>query len=243
MIGFNLKIVVAAFICCIHFGYSQTNEINDCKNDILGYFDTMEKVLSPKGNKVYYMKYNTSTDFQESQNTPSSSSYTEMLIAENKILLDDENMKVFGDDKDVFVVLPKVGKIYWNNSDPRLFAESNSQKKFLEIERALLASAVQINCVVKNGLQHITIIPNDEFEKKSGLKRQLLEYDLNSKRVVRVENLFNTNSRIKKQVVIYEIIDYKSTKKIKQPLEYIFRGTELNVAYKNFEIIDNRKNK
>ncbi|MBP2832842.1 hypothetical protein J8281_11655 [Aquimarina sp. U1-2] len=240
MIEFNIKIIVAIVICSFHLGYAQ-NEKNNCKNDILAYLDSMERMLSPKENQVYYMKYSTKTDFHDSQNIPSSATTSEMLLSENKILLDDENMKIFGDNTDVFVVLPKIGKIYWNNSDPRLFLESNSQKKFLEIERTLLSTAIQINCSTKKETQYISIVPSEGFKTKSGLKRQVLKYNLASKQIISVENLFTDKSKIKKQVVLYEVIDYKSNKRVKKPLEYIFDRTALKVAYKNFEIIDNRK--
>ncbi|MBG6130612.1 hypothetical protein IWQ47_002088 [Aquimarina sp. EL_43] len=240
----EFKVIALIAYCCFHFsGYAQNETSNKCRDRILEYLDGMQEVISPKKGQVYYMKYSTNTTFFKKHNLPVSSTKSEMLISEYKIFMDDENMKIYGDDKEMFVVLPKIGKIYWNDSDPRLFTDNNAQQKFLEIERTLLKSIGTIDCVTNGNKQKITIVPNKDFEKKSGLIRQVLEYDVNQKRVTKVENRFNEKSKIKKQMVHYEIIDYKSSKKIKKPLEYIFNGTELKGVYKNFEIIDNRKNK
>lgn len=239
----KFKIIVWITICCFHFGYSQSETDNGCKDLIVNYLNSMQKVLSPKKNQVYYMKYSTNTVFFEERKIPASLTNTEMLISESKIMMDDASMRIYGDDKEMFVVLPKVGMIYWNDSDPRLFSDNNAQKKFLDIERELLKFSNSITCDTKGNIQRIAITPNKDFEQKTGLKIQVLEYDIKSKRVIKVENRFNKKSKIKKQVVQYHIIEYNSTKKVKEPLSYIFNGTELKAAYKNFEIIDNRKNK
>jgi hypothetical protein len=238
----EFKVIILITYCCFYFsGYTQNDTSSKCRDKILEYLDGMEEVISPKKNQVYYMRYSTNTTFFKKYNLPVSSTKSEMIISEYKIFMDDENMKIYGDDTEMFVVLPKVNKIYWNDSDPRLFTDNNAQSKFLEIERMLLKSINTINCVANGSKQNITIIPNKDFEKKSGLILQVLEYDINQKRITKVENRFNEKSKIKKQIVNYEAIDYKSSKKIKKPLEYIFNGTELKGAYKNFEIIDNRK--
>ena len=242
MIKFKVIILVTCF--CIHFnGHAQNDTSSKCVDKILKYLDGIQEVISPKKDEVYYMKYTTNTTFFKKYNLPASDTSSEMLISKYKVLMDDKNMKIYGDDKQMFVVIPKVGKIYWNDSDPRLFTDNNAQTKFLEIERTLLKSLKTIDCITNGSIQKITIIPNKDFEKKSGLIQQVLEYDIKLDRVTRVENKFNEKSKIKKQIVNYEIIDFKSSKKMKEPLEYIFKGTELRAAYKNFEIIDNRKNK
>ncbi|GAA4272078.1 hypothetical protein GCM10022258_13720 [Aquimarina gracilis] len=230
-------------ICCFHFGFAQNETSNTCKGKIISYLDDMEKILSPKNNQVYYMKYSTNTVFFEEYKVPTSSTTTEMLISGDKVMMNDENMKIYGNQEEMFVVLPKANIIYWNDSDPRLFSDNNSQKKFLDIERSLLKSSSSITCDTKENQQEIIIFPNKDFEKKTGLLKQVLVYDLESKRVISVENRFNKKSKIKKQVVYYEVVDYNSNNKIKEPLNYVFNGTELKPAYKNFEIINNRKNK
>ncbi len=239
----EFKIIVWITICCLHFGYTQNDTSSMCKSQIISYLDGMEEIISPKKDQVYYIKYSTNTVFFEEYKVPTSSTTTEMLISGNKIMMDDENMKIYGNEEEMFVVLPKVNTIYWNDSDPRLFSENNSQKKFLDIERSLLESSNSITCYTIENTQKITIFPNKDFEKKTGLLKQVLVYDLKSKRVISVENRFNKKSKIKKQVVHYHAIEYNSDTKIKEPLKYIFNGTELKPAYRNFEIINNRKNK
>lgn len=241
MINFR-KTIVLITICWIQFGFSQKQVSKNCKSQILAYLETMEKVITPASSAVYHMNYTTETVFFDAYNIPVTSTKTDMLMSNKKIAMDDENMKVYGDEKNVFVVLPKVKKIYWNNSDPKLFTENNSYKNFLDIERSLLESAEQISCSsLNNTLDRIVIIPSTAFVKATGLMKQVLEYDKIQKRVVRVENQFNNKSKVKKQIVKYEILDYESNKKIKEPLAYIFSGSNLKPSYKNFEIIDNRK--
>ncbi|WAC02741.1 hypothetical protein N7U66_03455 [Lacinutrix neustonica] len=136
-------ILLLIAMCWMEFGNAQNETDVNCKNKILEYLDGMEKVSTPKSSQVYHMRYTTKTEFFESYNIPTTTTYTDMLMSEKQIVMDDENMKVYGNDKNMFVVLPKVGKIYWNNSDPRLFTENNSYNKFLEIERLLLKSSVK----------------------------------------------------------------------------------------------------
>ena len=226
----------------MQIGYGQVQVSQKCKSTILGYLEAMEKVATPSSDQVYYMNYKTETVFYESYNIPVTSTKTDMMMGDKKIVMEDENMKIYGDEKNVFVVLPKVRKIYWNNSDPRLFAANNSYKKFLDIERSLLESAEVISCSsVQNQNDRITIIPAKAFTEETGLVRQILEYDKTQKRVIRVENSFNKKSKIKKQIVYYSVLDYNSKKNIKEPLTYIFDGTNLKSSFKDFEIIDNRK--
>ncbi|MDO6761760.1 hypothetical protein Q4566_16245 [Tamlana sp. 2_MG-2023] len=202
----------------------------------------MEKVLTPKSDQVYHLRYTTKTEFFEKYNIPKTTTKTDMLLSENKIVMDDEHMKLYGDDKNMFVVLPKVSKIYWNNSDPRLFSDSNSYKKFLDIERSLLKSSENISCSsLQKGKDRIVIIPGKEFVKATGLIKQTLVYDHLQKRVTSVENRFNAKSKVKKQLVNYDVLNYNSSKKIKEPLTYIFKGTDLMSTYEGFEIIDNRQ--
>lgn len=240
MIDFK-KIITLVAICLVQLGNAQSEPVANCKEKILQYLDSMEKVLTPTSDQVYHMRYTTKTEFFETYKIPMTTTKTNMLLSQKKIVMDDENMKIYGDDKNMFVVLPKVNKIYWNNSDPRLFTDNNSYKKFLEIERSLLKSASNLSCSSAKGIDRIVIIPGKEFEKGTGLIKQILQYDQAQKRVISVENRFNTKSKVKKQLVNYEVLNYNSTKKIKEPLEYIFNGTNLMAAYKGFEIIDNRK--
>jgi len=221
----------------------QAQTSKECRAVIETYLNDMEKVATPKAGQVYHMRYSTQTVFFENYNIPKTNTQTDMMISHQKIAMNDESMKVYGDEKDMFVVLPKVQKIYWNNSDPKVFAQTNSYQKFLEVERNLLKSARNVSCSSDGNITRIVIVPGQDFEKNMGLIKQLIDFDTTQKRVVRVENRFNKKSKIKTQVVSYDILDYKSKKNIKEPSSYIFKGANLIPAYRNFEIVDNRKNK
>lgn len=244
MIDFKqILILLLTISSSIHFGNAQNEPVNTCQTKILTYLDGMEKIATPQKEQVYYMKFTTKVAFHDSRNFPDTSTQTEVLTSQKKIAMVDPNMQVYGDDKEMFVILPKVRKIYWNASDPRLFAENNTYKKFLDIERAVLKTAKNVHCTEKEKVDHIVIIPGKEIENKTGLIKQILTYDRKTKTVTTVENSFNTNNKIKTQVVHYQVIDYKSTKNIKEALKYVFTGTQVKPAFKDFKIIDNRKNK
>jgi hypothetical protein len=167
---------------------------------------------------------------------------TEVFTTHNKIALYDKKMSVFGNEKDVFVVLPEYKKIYWNNSDPRIFNDANMYKKFLEIQRLLLNSAKTISCADNDGKMIITVIPDTEFGKKTKLSHQKITYNIQEDKIQKVENFYSKTNKIKNQTITYQVLDFNSRIKIDSPTTALFSGNELKSKYKGFEIIDNRQN-
>ncbi|SNZ01683.1 hypothetical protein SAMN06265377_3525 [Flagellimonas pacifica] len=215
----------------------------DCKEKLMSYLNRMESMSAPKNGQVYHVRYSMETKFSSNSGVESKTTDTEVFTTANKIAVYDSNMSVFGDEKDIFVVLPEHGKIYWNNSDPRIFNDINTYRKFLEIQRTLLDSAETVDCVHKdNGLTLITVIPNADFAKRTKLVQQKITYDPKKDKIVSVENGYNGQSKIKKQRITYEKMDFDSPKEIISPVAALFKGHQLKPAYKGFEIIDNRKN-
>jgi len=231
------KIFVISFVTICNTIFSQQKIGNKCENILLEYLNSMEVVKSPTKNQVYHIHYTTNTIFFQGKGLPNVSTETDILIGENKIVIEDNNMKVYGDDKHMFVVLPKAKTIYWNKSDVTVYEQSNSHQKFLDVERVLLKTSKDIKCLSNN---NVSVIPSDEFKKNIGLIEQNIKLDLNKKRVSSVENIYNSKSKIKRQVVDYAVVNYNSSKKIKKSTDYIFNGTSLLSVYEGYEIVDNR---
>lgn len=209
---------------------------------LMGYVDRMESMGAPKKGKVYHLKYQMTTIFNEKNGTHSEVADVEVFTSHDKIAVYDKKMNVFGDDENIFVILPDVKKIYWNNSDPKIFDEVATYGKFLDIQRALLNSASNITCSEKEGgLMSITIAPSSDFTKRTGLKHQKITYSLKEDRIIKVENEFKSYSRIKNQIMTYQKLDFDSSEKIVSPIEALFNGNKLKSVYNGFEIIDNRK--
>ncbi len=226
--------------------YSISNTVtpfDECKNKILSYLEKMEKMNKPESGKVYYVRYRMHTEFSKELQISSSETVTEVMTSKNMLMMKDQNMKVFGDEENVFVVIPKIKKIYWNKSDPRIFNDANTYKKFLDIQRSLLNSAVEISCVKQNDITIITVKPSAEFSKRTKLLQQKITYNNKSERIISVDNSYNRYNKIKNQTIVYEALDFNSSKKIASPITALFRAKELKPAYKGFEIIDNRENR
>lgn len=214
-----------------------------CKEKLLGYLKKMEAINTPKEGEIYHVIYRMNTQYSKELGINSSETITEVVTGKNKLMLNDKSMQVFGDDKNVFVVIPEQKKIYWNDSDPRIFDDSNTFKKFLDIQKNLLNSAINIQCVERDGKTFITVIPNDKFKKTTKLLQQNIIFDNKLERITEVNIIYNKFSKIKTQSVVYEILDFKSSKKIIPPITALFKGNELRTTYKGFEIIDNRQNR
>ncbi len=209
----------------------------------MAYLNQMENMNSPKKGQVYHVKYSMETKFNSNTGVESRTTDTEILTTVDKIAVYDDNMSVFGDGKDIFVVLPEHGKIYWNNSDQRIFNDVNTYKKFLEIQRSLLHTANAINCTHQdNGMTQITVIPDKDFAKRTKLVSQKITYDPKTGSIVKVHNTFNAQSKIKDQKITYKKLDFNSAKKIISPVAALFDQNKLKPVYKGFQIIDNRKN-
>ena len=88
----------------------------------------------------------------------------------------------------------------------------------------------------------IKVVPSKDFSLKTMLVSQIITYDNKQNRIVKVNNVYNQKSKIRNQSITYEILDFKSSKKIISPITALFKGKELKTAYKGFEIIDNRQN-
>ncbi|MBR9855902.1 MAG: hypothetical protein GYB37_15230 [Algicola sp.] len=203
----------------------------------------MESLSSLKKDKVYHLKYSMESTFNGNSGVKSEVTEVEVFSSLGKMAIYDQRMNVFGDEENIFVVLPDIKKIYWNNSDPKIFNETDTYKKFLEIQLALLSSAKDISCSEsENGLIMITIIPDSNFTKQTGLQIQQVTYSLKQDRIMQVENKYNGTRGIINQKMIYKKMDFDSPHNIISPIRALFKNNELKPIYKGFEIIDNRKN-
>lgn len=239
----TFKIILFALLVFPNTGIGQTSsQDNACEEVILEYLLRMEQMTAPKTGEVYHVKYNMKTQFAKQLGVSSTEASTDVYSGKNQLAIYDQKMQVFGDDTTIFVVVPEHRKIYWNDSDPRIFNDANAYKKFLDIQKALLNSAIQLSCHDKNNQTLIKIIPDEDFAKKTKLISQQITYDKKAARIVKVDNTYNQMSKIAHQSITYEILNFKSSKKITDPIAALFDGKELKAEYKGFEIIDNRQN-
>ncbi len=213
-----------------------------CKERLLTYLNKMEAVGSPIKGQVYHVKYRMKTTYNQGTGLDSEVADVEVFTTEGKMAVYDRKMSVFGDESNIFVVLPIHKRIYLNNSDPRIFNDVNTYKKFLEIQRALLNSAKSIDCVQQeDGLMLITVVPDSDFAMSTKLLHQKITYDVQMERIVKVDNIYNGRHKVKSQTITYHKLDFDSPKKIISPIEALFNENELKSVYRGFEIIDNRK--
>lgn len=239
----TFKIILFALAVFPLVGIGQTsNQDNACKKLILDYVQQMEHMSAPQAKEVYHVKYRMKTRFAKQLGVSSTETSTEVYSGKNRLAIYDKKMQVFGDDTTIFVVVPEHRKIYWNDSDPRVFNDANAYKKFLAIQKALLNSATQVSCHDKDGHTLIKVIPSKDFAQKTKLVSQQITYDKKAGRIIKVDNTYNPTSKIAHQSIAYETLDFQSSKKITAPIAALFEGKELKAAYKGFEIIDNRQN-
>lgn len=211
-----------------------------CLESMIGYLDSMNTIPLPNNGKVYYLQYNTSIKYNKKENIPDISTTTDIIMGENKQVVEDKNMKVYADDKNVFVVIPLKKIIYWNSSDPKIFSKNIAFSEFIDLEKKMLQNA-NVTCTQGSNKIYIEIVPDDKFKRYLSLKKQKVIYDLSSKRIESVTNYFNENNSISEQTIFYEIIDYDSAIKIKDAsVNYIFASGSLRKAYQDYTIIDNR---
>ncbi len=226
---------------CLGIGQEKPSS-EDCKKIVLRYLQRMETVDAPEEGEVYHLKYRTKTQFPKELGISSTETSTEIFSGKNQLALYDQKMLVFGDDDHILVVIPEHQKIYWNSSDPKIFDDVSAYKKSLKIQRALFDSAIEVSCEDKNGLMSIKVRPGHDFALKTKLVEQQITYSTREDRVVKVDNLYGKSSKIKKQSIAYEILDFNSPRKITAPITALFKDNELRPEYKGFQIIDNRQN-
>jgi len=243
VITFRKYILILTFLPLVLWGRECPYANGDCRKLLLDYLERMEGVGGPLEGKVYHLRYRMETEFTPNTGMDVQINNTEVLTSKERIMVHDQKMSVFGDRENIFVVLPQQKRIYWNRSDPRIFKEMDAHAQLLEVQRSLLNSAKAMECSLADEDQIIiTVEPNLEFAKRANLVLQKITYDTKEHRVLKVENLYDGKSKIKRQVITYYVLDFDSAKKINPPIAELFKGNSLKPLYRDFEIIDNRKN-
>ncbi len=230
-------IIVALLVCCSV--QQSTAQYKQCVDKVVGYIDGMI-AFTKKSNQTSYMKYTTTTLFHEKQNTPRSTTTTEVFVGGNTYMLKDPNMKVFSDLKYTFVVVESNKLIYWNNSDPTMFKQNNAYTIFLELEKKMLETS-KVDCELTKETMILTIIPPTEILNKIHLTKQEIVFNKKLNRIESVTNHYNAKGKMKMQRVDYQDIAYNTNKKMNTTSqEYLFNSGQLKPEYKTYTLIDNR---
>lgn len=215
---------------------------NDCQISLVEYLEHMTEKSTNREGKTYYVEYTTLNKFAEKTGLQQTETKTRILSSENGIMMLDDNMKMYGDKKQIFVVLPKLKRIYLNNSDPVIFENNNSYQELIKIQKALLESAEKVSCSNESGMIIFKVTPGDQFVKSFKLKEQVVYYNEKQSRVFKVENKYEPGSKILKQSVQYDIMEFNSNRSLPNPMDKIFINGKIKSEFASFEIIDNRTN-
>lgn len=236
---FKKLLVLVVLIPLVSFESPLSKE-GECKDVLYSYFDFLKSMNKNREGKVYYAEYTTWNEFNESSAYPKVKTVTKVFSSLNRIMLDDDYMKIYGDSLDVFVVLPKLKRIYLNNSDPSMFRENTSYEDLINVEEVLLKTTNDIVCSENDGIKEFTILPGKKFKDKTKLKKQNITYSEKENRILKIDNSYTKLHKIKRQVIEYNILEFDSKRKMKSPKSYLYNGNSLKKEFKSFEIIDNR---
>ena len=233
------RYIIALFLSLISVFsfYSQTTKI-DCKAILMEYMKVLESLSTPKNGQVAYLKFTTEVG-QKNDKTVKSTS--EVISSNQKVVVKGNNMQTYADTKNVFVVVPRVKSIYWNDSSKEIFKKSKLPGNYFNLERQLINSAESITCNSLGSTITIRIVTNAEFRKKTKIKNQKVVYDTQKKQVISVKNNFMDSAKYKYQLITYSDMDFNSKMNIREAYKYIFKGSQLLSDFKNYQIIDNRK--
>jgi len=230
---------IVAFLFLVAFN-SSTAQNEKCISKVINYIDEMAAITQPKNGVVYHMKHSITTKFHKDQNIPDASTTSETILTYQKRIVEDVNMKVYADSKNVFVIIPRSKLIYWNNSDPIVFEPNKSQVRFLTLEKELLKTST-VTCSEKEGKIVISLVPDKKVTNQIFLIRQQIVFNKSLNRIEKVSNYFNRKGKVREQVTTYLRLDYNSNKHIKNNvINYVFSAGKLNPAFRGYKLIDNR---
>lgn len=215
---------------------------NDCKRIVEIYLDQLTLKEEERGEKAYYVEYTTTTQFSTSSGMKPTTAFTRILASNQGLMMIDENMELYGDCDNLFVVLPKLKRIFLNDADPLLYQKNNSYADQLKIQNILMDSAMEVQCQEEESEVQIKITPGKSFSNSFHLIEQRLIYNQESQSVVQVSNSYNSQSDISSQIINYQTIDYNSSREIPDPVSVLFSNSRLKAKYASFQIVDNRIN-
>lgn len=216
------------------------NTGEECKNVLYTYFAFLKEKNKNRTGKTYYSEYTTWNKFNKNEEFPDVKTTTKVFSSFGKMMLENDNIKIYADTTIVFVVLPQLKQIYLDYPDPRMFIKNETYNDLIKVEEVLLKSTNEIVCSDSNGMTEFTIIPSNSFKGKTHLKKQHIIYNNKENRIFKIDNSYTELHKLKRQIVQYDVLEFNSKRSMKSPKYYVFNGNTLKPKFSKFEIIDNR---
>ncbi len=206
--------------------------------------EELNELEKPKGDNRYHFKYMVRTVYKNGKQKPVSASF-ETIVANDRIVIKSDKSAYYQDKQYSFAVMNEGQKIIWNNSPLNSWGKQDFSG-FAKLKKAFFDAATYTRIERKDepeGVLLLKMVPDLEVRKKGTTDYLLIEVNTRINKVTRMLIRYNEASDQKLTEYIYEKTDLKSTAYIaSKAKDYLMNSkNQLKSAYKNYELIDLRK--
>ncbi len=242
---FRLRNLVAMLCLCFISIAAVSQQRSDCMARVQSYYDAFAKIGNPKGKKVYHFKLIMDNAIKGDNGVKHNKANVSIFIGERNMNYFTDDVKIYQDEEDVFMVIKKHRTIIRSKSSLETDRD-DKLKSLFSIQDSLLAHMEVIDCSEKIVDKDRLFIANLKFEEKINKVYQVksirMIFDDRSKQMksVYVKYLPGQPNVFSKQQVAK--IDLNSSKRFQKRAKDIFYSSNgtIKPAYAGYKIIDKR---
>lgn len=236
-----MKIKIILFLFSIISLELNAQAGKECLNDI---FKLEEKIYSKSyndGDKPAYISYNVlTTDWEDQTN----SSNVKVYKDKNNMHFFSEQVNIFQDEKDVFLIL-KMQKLVIVNSTKKEITNKKINDNFLELRKEFLENCTVVKCEKSPQNEFIKTLElkvNDNMGGVIKIEKMIYTYNTQTEKILTTKIDYNEEYKVKEIFIKYNELEMESNYSfISAKKNVLDRNNKLLPKYKGYELVDNRK--
>lgn len=233
--------------------FSQTSFAgkDDCLQLIKSAYAKMDDSTLATSSKIKYMSFSIKTSLHQLpvEKESVSTSEVELIAGKGQSRYISKEVSVYQDHDNAFTVVPTQKKVYWSNSTMNL--EKSKRAKTLQLMHDTLLKVCTVKeCKKENDAalgydQYIVLEPNAKAAEYFQMKQIAFYINSNTQELKKMIISYLPDNKIKSVEWTFHKTDNDyAAKDMEVAVKSIFmKGEELNAAYKEYQLVDNRKTK
>ncbi|MCX6180361.1 MAG: hypothetical protein NT150_00340 [Bacteroidetes bacterium] len=160
-----------------------------------------------------------------------------------------ESAEIYADQKDVFMLIPSRKLIYRMDMAGQKEKQEAMDKMMLMQDSLLYFSSIGTIKKMSGNLLRIELLMTQKGKKKYQLEKVIYEIDTKQKKITSAE-VYYLAEAIKINKISHVTYTFLAQDLVAEPIHFkgtltkkFLKGTGLNDSYKNYKIVDNRKEK
>lgn len=228
-------------------GGIQEQSAFDCRKMLNDYFKNINITSAPPAGKAYYMNMKIRTVMHDSLAYPANESSLKITVAKDLYYYKSEQMDLYKDEKDVFVIVHASGTAVWSSAKD--IPEAGNWNSAFLLRDSLIRESQVVECReldVKHAagkVRKITIEPPVKRQKQTHIRNMDFYFNSANGSLERSTVYYDRKSSIHHTITTFKEMNLNaSAPAAKSVRELVLdRNNKPAGIYKGYKLIDNRK--